>query len=392
MIDIDLCAGAGGLAIGLQMSGFTPLRLYDKDAKACETLCANSNSNASTLQGSVFEKDVKEIEWGEFSQDVRLLAAGAPCQPFSLGGKHRASEDGRNLFPDVVRAVRELRPAAVLVENVRGLLRDDFKDYFEYILRQLECPLIKPVPDELWRSHDQRIRKHQCSVSYAPDYNVTWRLLNAADYGVPQNRYRVFIVATRVGLPQYVFSPPTHSRGALLRAQAAGEYWKRHGIRKRAAPSLNGHLSEGDLFCSPWVTVRDAICSLPNPGDRESTAWMNHWSIPGARKYAGHSGSEMDWPSKTVKAGVHGVPGGENTVIDDSGSIRYFTFRELARLQSFPDKHLFSGARIHVTRQIGNAVPPQLARAVAEPLYKLLANHFAERVIGGSHGPTVARV
>lgn len=392
MIDVNLFAGGGGLAVGTQMAGFTPLRLYEKDPKACDTLRNNLISTAPTLKGSVFEKDVKDIDWSEFRLELRLLAAGAPCQPFSLGGKHRASEDGRNLFPEVVRAVRELRPAAVLVENVRGLLRDDFRDYFEYILRQLECPSIQPVSDELWRSHDQRIRRHQCSVGYAPEYNVTWRLLNAADYGVPQNRLRVFIVATKNGLPQYSFSQPTHSRSALLRAQASGEYWKRHGLRKKLTASRNGHVPEEELFRCPWVTVRDAITQLPKPGAQESDAWMNHWLIPGARGYAGHSGSEMDWPAKTVKAGVHGVPGGENTVIEEGGNIRYFTFRELARLQSFPDRHFFVGARIHVTRQIGNAVPPELARAVAEPLYKLLANHFAQQVIGGSYGPTLARI
>src|ERR1700679_1953215 len=132
MIDINLFAGAGGLATGLSMAGFSPLYLYEKDAKACETLRSNVVSANPTLKASVFEKDVKEINWDEFPQEVRLLAAGAPCQPFSLGGKHRACEDGRNLFPDVVRAVRELGPAAVLVENVRGLLRDGLRHHFEY--------------------------------------------------------------------------------------------------------------------------------------------------------------------------------------------------------------------------------------------------------------------
>ncbi len=390
MIDINLFAGAGGLATGLHMAGFTPICLYEKDVKACVTL--RTNSNSPTLKATVFEQDVKQIEWGDFRPQVRLLAAGAPCQPFSLGGKHRASEDGRNLFPDVVRAVRELRPAATLVENVRGLLRDDFRDYFEYILRQLECPSVAPLSNELWRNHDERIRKHQCSVGYTPEYNVTWRLLNAADYGVPQNRFRVFIVATKCGLPQYVFASPTHSRGALLRAQATGEYWRRHGIRKRETPSSNGHMPEDDLFRSPWVTVRDALADLPKPTNQEDNAWMNHWLIPGAREYVGHSGSTLDWPSKTVKAGVHGVPGGENTLIEEGGGVRYFTFRELARLQSFPDNHLFMGARIHITRQIGNAVPPKLAEAVAGPLYRLLANYYAERVIGGSYGPAPTRI
>ena len=323
---------------------------------------------------------------------MRLLAAGAPCQPFSLAGKHRASEDGRNLFPEVVRAVRELKPAAILIENVRGLLRDDFRDYFEYILRQLECPSIKPMPDELWRDHDQRIRRHQCSIGYIPEYNIAWRLLNAADYGVPQNRFRVFIVGTKRGLPPYAFAEPTHSRMALVHSQSTGEYWKKHGIRRRTTPCTNGHVPQHELLRMPWITVRDAIGDLPKASQSESNAFMNHWIIPGARTYSGHSGSSMDWPAKTIKAGVHGVPGGENMLIQDDECVRYFTFRELARLQCFPDAHFFTGARIHITRQIGNAVPAQLSKAVAQPLYQLLANHFAERVLGGSYDTTPARI
>lgn len=84
----------------------------------------------------------------------------------------------------------------------------------------------------------------------------------------------------------------------------------------------------------------------------------------------------MDWPAKTIKAGVHGVPGGENTITDDDGAFRYFTLRETARMQTFPDKHLFKGARIHVTRQIGNAVPCLLATNLAQPLFNLIKHHL----------------
>ena len=96
----------------------------------------------------------------------------------------------------------------------------------------------------------------------------------------------------------------------------------------------------------------------------------NHWMIPGARSYTGHTGSQLDWPSKTLKAGVHGVPGGENTLLCDDGSLRYYTLREMARIQTFPDCHYFTGARSSVTRQIGNAVPCDLAAAIASPLRK----------------------
>jgi DNA (cytosine-5)-methyltransferase 1 len=372
MIDLDLFAGAGGLAIGLKMAGFTPTQMYEMDKHSCETLRGNAEGDQPTIIGKVHEGDVQKVDWATVDDTVRLLAAGAPCQPFSLGGKHRAQHDGRNLFPEVLRAMRSLRPQAVLLENVRGLVRKAFLPYFDYILRQLECPSIEPKPNELWQSHDERIRRHQCSPGYEPEYEVTYRVLDAADYGVPQSRLRVFIVATRKDFPRYKFPAKTHSKAALMRAQKSGDYWTARGLPKPKISPGNGHQVESDELL-PWVTVRDALAELADPpASEEGTSKQNHWVIPGARMYAGHSGSIMDWPSKTIKAGVHGVPGGENTLVMDNGKIRYFTLRETAKMQSFPDRHFFEGARIHVTRQIGNAVPCELAAAVARPLFTLL--------------------
>ncbi len=371
MIDLDLFAGAGGLAIGLKTAGFAPTQMYELDKHSCDTLRVNVNGDRATITGEIHEGDVQKVDWSTITDTVRLLAAGAPCQPFSLGGKHRAQHDGRNLFPEVLRAIRALRPQAVLLENVRGLVRKAFLPYFDYVRRQLECPSIEPRPNELWQSHDDRIRRHQCSPGYEPEYDVTYRVLDAADYGVPQNRLRVFIVATRKDFPVYKFPPKTHSKAALMRAQRSGDYWSAHGLRKPKVLPGNGYQPEADDLL-PWVTVRDALATLPDPAPDEGQSKQNHWVIPGARMYTGHSGSILDWPSKTIKAGVHGVPGGENTLVMDNGKIRYFTLRETAKMQSFPDHHFFVGARIHVTRQIGNAVPCDLAAAVARPLYKLL--------------------
>src|SRR4029077_1068217 len=121
--------------------------------------------------------------------------------------------------------------------------------------------------------------------------------------------------------------------------------------RRQTSRITNGVFSiEDDL--QPWVTVRDALTFPPlrAAAASEGEAWNNHWEIPGARSYAGHTGSDLDWPSKTIKAGVHGVPGGENTVITDEGMIRYYTLRETARIQTFPDHHIFFGARRTITR------------------------------------------
>jgi DNA (cytosine-5)-methyltransferase 1 len=181
---------------------------------------------------------------------------------------------------------------------------------------------------------------------------------------------RVFIVATKPELPHYTFPKPTHSKDALLRDQASGAYWEAHGRRK---PKHVPDPPSTDDASLAWSTVRDALKELPTPASSEDEARMNHWSIPGARAYVGHAGSRLDWPAKTIKAGVHGVPGGENILIEDDGGIRYFTLRETARIQTFPNNHVFEGARLHITRQIGNAVPCDLATAIARPLHKLLA-------------------
>lgn len=376
-IDIELFAGGGGMAIGLREAGFTPARFYEADDMCCETLKKNADSRTPTIVGTVVPGKAENASWAPFKNKVRLLAGGAPCQPFSLGGKHKAHRDGRNLFPEVLRAVRETRPMAVLLENVRGLARPSFRPYFDYIIRQLKFPSIACHENEKWRAHDARLKRVE--LAEEPEYHVDFRIFDAADFGVPQNRARLFIVATRVDIPTYVFPRRTHSREALERALREKEYWDRHGVRK---PAANGAAPIGDGEANgtlPWITVRDALMDLPTPADSETEAEMNHWRIPGARSYEGHTGSRLDWPAKTIKAGVHGVPGGENTVTDAAGNFRYFTLRETARIQSFPDHHLFVGARVRVTRQVGNAVPSRLATAIATPLFTLISNELAER-------------
>ena len=378
VLDIDLFAGAGGLAIGLRRAGFTPIDVYEIDKTACMTLTRNSGSGLSTLVGNVHEQDVRQTDWITLKPSVRLLAAGAPCQPFSLSGNHGAHADHRNMLPEVVRAARELRPQAILMENVQGLLRTEFRPYFEYILRAVELPSLRQRKNETWEQHDKRLRQEQCHARYVPDYLVSWRLLEAADFGVPQMRKRVFIVATRCDLPVFRFPSPTHSEAELRLALATAQYWEERNLKppkgwKKQSPQASPR-DPARIRPLPWRTVRDAIRCLPEPARSEEGSEMNHWVIPGARSYPGHIGSNLDWPSKTIKAGVHGVPGGENTIIGDNGRIRYYTLREAARLQTFPDEHYFEGSRLRVTKQLGNAVPCTLATAVSLPLMAVLAH------------------
>ena len=376
LVDIEICAGSGGMTIGLQRAGFQFSHLFEIDGPACATLKQNHISNGGILNGEIHQEDIATIKWSDFSETVRLFAAGAPCQPFSLGGRHLSEKDNRNLFPEVLRAIRTLRPQAAILENVSGLIRPSFRLYFEYILRQLTWPSIAPKEAEEWRDHNWRISQHQKNTNEKPEYMVTYELLEAADFGVPQVRKRIMIVTTRSDvLDRFEFPTATHGRESLIRIQNNGEYWKEHGIN---SPNMciDGirmlHLENNEL--NPWKTVRDAIRNLPEPAHDETLTKNNHWFIPGARVYRGHSGSRLDWPSKTIKAGVHGVPGGENVVILDDGNHRYFTLRETALLQGFPDDFIFEGARLHVTRQIGNAVPVDLADAVGGSLFNHITN------------------
>ena len=376
---IEIFAGAGGMALGCRMAGFASTELHDIDPTACATLRWNTLSRSPTLIGAVCEQDVRETVWSQHAGKVGLLAGGAPCQPFSLGGVHEGHRDSRNLFPEIVRAVADVRPAAVLVENVRGILREDFAPYLTYVLRQLADPSIVRKKRESWRTHSKRLKQHQDAKGYTPEYHVSCDCLNAADFGVPQLRHRAFIVATDAkNLPRITLPIATHSRQALLVAQARREYWERRSLHP---PRLTRPLLRfpDDDTRHPWVTVRDVISDLPEAAAEECSAWSNHWSIAGARSYPGHSGSRLDGPAKTIKAGVHGVAGGENTVVLDSGRIRYLTLREAARLQTFPDDHFFVGARSGVVRQIGNAVPCKLAEAVARPIAQALLRREALR-------------
>jgi DNA (cytosine-5)-methyltransferase 1 len=369
--NIELFAGSGGMAIGLKKAGFLTADLYDIDPKSCVTVEHNLRSKSATLHGQVHVGDISKISWDSLSNKIGLLAGGVPCQPFSLGGKHRAQSDKRNLFPEFIRAVREANPDAFLIENVRGLLRESFKSYFDYVLAQLVLPSLQIHIGESWHDHFERLEKEK--ERQKKEYDVSWKLFNSADYGIPQIRHRVFIVGVRSGGPKYKFPEPTHSKAALLKSQIQGQYWRE---RHLTVPSWfkakygKKEITEDKLL--PWVTVRDAIQDLPDPSEEEEHL-MNHWKIYGAKTYAGHLGSRLDWPSKTLKAGVHGVPGGENTVLLENGKVRYYTLREAARIQTFPDEHIFLGARLHVTRQIGNAVPCKLAEIVAKPLYDIVS-------------------
>ncbi len=378
MKSIELFTGAGGLALGIENAGFHHDLVIERDKDCCKTINENQRRGFKPLQGwRLFSDDVRKVDFSEIKGEVHLLAGGPPCQPFSIGGKHKGPLDKRDMFPEVVRAVRQLKPFAVIVENVRGLLRESFAKYFEYIVLQLRYPDLMSKREEDWNDHLSRLERHHTKGrEKGLHYNVVFRALNAANYGVPQKRERVFIVGFRSDLGvEWSFPEATHTLDSLMHDQwVTGAYWDRHQIAKRKRPVMPSRLAsrvdrlkyESCLFVSePWRTVRDAISDLPDPEMDHSSRIPNHQHNPGARRYVGHSGSPLDEPSKTLKAGDHGVPGGENTLLMPDGRVRYFTVRESARLQTFPDAYVLHGAWTEAMRQLGNAVPVLLGEKVA---------------------------
>lgn len=375
MRSIELFAGAGGLGIGLHEAGFRPVNVIERDNYCCDTIRENQVRGMEWVKDwPIVHGDVRDVDFARHEGKIRLVSGGPPCQPFSLGGKHAAYDDARDMFPQAIRAVRQVRPEAFLFENVKGLTRAGFRNYFEYIKLQLEHPEITGREGEHWSDHFARLEQHHTSGSRSGlNYRVVAQVLNAANYGVPQKRERVFFVGFREDLGVcWSFPPPTHSRHALLLEQTSGAYWDRHAVsrRHRVVSRAAAQLLDEDIPPStkPWRTTRDALVGLPDPelDPKESERFLNHKFQGGARSYTGHTGSPLDEPAKTLKAGVHGVPGGENMLLRPDGSVRYFSVRESARLQTFPDEFLFHGSWSETMRQLGNAVPVRLARIVGE--------------------------
>jgi len=383
---VELFSGAGGLALGMAKSGFHHELLVEFNKDAVDTLQNNHDEGQAQIkEWDIKHDDVKNISFKKYKGSISVVAGGPPCQPFSLGGKHKAFKDERDMFPQAVRAVREAKPNAFIFENVKGLLRKNFSSYFEYIILQLSYPNIVRGDNESWEKHLCRLEETHTGGKYRGlKYNVVFRLLNAADYGVPQKRERVFIVGFRNDINiEWSFPKPTHSQDALLWQQwVTGEYWERLNVSKSDRPIIN---TSKDNIASrlekkygffmpqekPWVTVREAISDLPSP--KKENTFNNHVFRDGAKSYPGHTGSPIDEPSKALKAGDHGVPGGENMIRFNNNSIRYFTVREAARIQTFPDDYHISGAWSECMRQIGNAVPVSLAEVVARSVYKAIA-------------------
>jgi DNA (cytosine-5)-methyltransferase 1 len=298
---LEICAGAGGQSLGLEQAGFTHEAAVELDHDACETLRLNRGADWKIIEG-----DVRTLDGRPYA-GIDLLSGGVPCPPFSIAGKQLGSDDDRDLFPQALRLAAEIRPRAVLLENVRGLAGHRFGGYRAQVLAQL---------------HDL-------------GYQTWWDLVHASEHGVPQLRPRFVLVAIR-------------------QPWAGAFHWPR--------PSPG-----------PPPAVGDALCDLMGArGWAGTAAWRQRARgiaptiVGGSKK---HGGPDLG-PTRARAAwkllGVDGLGVADEAPGPDfpAHGLPRLTTRMVARLQGFPDDWCFHGRKTAAYRQVGNAFPPPVARAL----------------------------
>lgn len=304
---IEVCAGAGGQAIGLEQAGFEHTVLVEIDPHACKTLKLNRPS------WDIREQDIRDFSVKNF-QDIDLLAGGVPCPPFSIAGKQLGSNDERDLFPEILRLVRECSPKAIMIENVRGLLSPKFKEYRHVIKNELS------------------------SLGYKSE----WRLLNASSFGVPQLRPRAILVGLRSPYADFFRWPEM----ALNSAPTVGEALYPFMIEK------------GWKQANEWKNKANTIAPT---------------LVGGSKK---HGGPDLG-PTRAREAwkllGVNGGSIAEDPPSEDFTGEPRLTVKMASIIQGFPKEWIFYGKKTSAYRQVGNAFPPPVAKAVGDSIYNALS-------------------
>lgn len=303
---LELCAGGGGAALGLEEAGFTPSALIELDPHACATLRRNRP------YWNVIQADIRRFE-SEYWRGVDLLSGGLPCPPFSIAGKQLGPDDERDLFPAMLRLVKETQPRAVLIENVRGIMTDRFAYYRDRI--------------------DDALTK----LGFDP----YWAAFNAVNFGVPQNRFRAFLVALRRGHTRPLQWPFEMESKPVTVAEAIGDLIEERGWLGAKAWRLRAN--------TPAPTI-----------------------VGGSHKHGGPDLGPTRARKEWAALGVDGLGLADASPDRDFNGMPRLTVRMIARLQSFPDDWHFAGSKTHAYRQIGNALPVKLAVRVAKAVRNCL--------------------
>jgi len=313
---LEMCAGAGGQALGLEQAGFDHQGLVEIDADCCNTLRANRP------QWNVFEEDLRLFKEraGEF-KGVDLVAGGLPCPPFSVAGKQLGPRDERNLFPDALDIIDVVRPRAVMIENVRGFLSAVFQDYREGLKKQLK----------------------------ALGYTTDWRLLNASDYGVPQLRPRVIIVAIKSDCADLFDWPEPEAHNPPSVGETLFDLMTARGWRGASA----------------WKSRADEIAPT---------------IVGGSKKHGGPDLGPTRAKQAWASLGVNGLSLADEVPERDFVGMPRLTVRMVARLQGFPDDWQFIGRKTAAYRQVGNAFPPPVASAVSRRINEVLTSRKTHRL------------
>ncbi|HRK06402.1 MAG TPA: DNA cytosine methyltransferase [Pseudobdellovibrionaceae bacterium] len=297
---LELCAGGGGQALGLDLAGYETAALVEIEKEACATLSHNRP------EWNVVQADLKILKPDTF-KNIDLICGGVPCQPFSIAGQKLGQTDERDLFPVAINYVQKLKPVAFFFENVRGLASGSFEGYRDQIVNEF----IKA------------------------GYYVEWRVLEASDYGVPQLRPRFVLVGKRNGAIPFPWPVKTDQRVTVAQtiSDQMGKYgWK--GLEQ-------------------WMKKADHIAPT---------------IVGGSKKHGGPDLGPTRAKRQWASLGVDGMGIANDSPAKDFEGLPRLTNEMVARLQGFPDSWKFMGKKTAVYRQIGNAFPPPVAKAVAEAM------------------------
>lgn len=313
---LELCAGAGGQALGMEQAGIGHAGLVEIDPNACATLRLNRPA------WNVVEGDLNAFDGAKF-KGVDIVSGGLPCPPFSVAGKQLGASDERNLFPAMIRLVDQVRPRAVMIENVRGILDAVFEDYRRSVAGQLR------------------------SLGYQPG----WKLMNASDFGVPQLRPRVVFVAVE-------------------KKYSERFAWPESAV---AEPPAVGEVLYDLMSARGWKGAKEW---------RERANEIAPTIVGGSHK---HGGPDLG-PTRARRAwaclGVNGIGIADEPPEPEFVGMPKLTVRMAARIQGFPDDWRFFGRKTAAYKQVGNAFPPPFAKAVAERVSACLTARRLVRVAG----------